>query len=453
MRFEKVTIENFKNVVHGELTFENKRRPYGPSILALYGQNGSGKSALIDCLLAFKLLVTGEPLPRRFADYVHKDAEFARFVYEFDHNDGRAKYEVEFRDNEGAPQLVSETLSYVSDETNRLKTAFTTKGYDEYGPKALQVAMAEGNMPNRKELFDKGASLFFSLDIKYPDQSEWYWLALEICAFTENEVFVIGTKEAEAIESGELVIAYDYVNNSVPFYNPENGMDVIDYAETHSIDGEGWKLRISTDSQAPTLLPKSLCVSLSQGWVKGINHLIEQLIPGMQLDLVELESGDEDAVPVYIQSRRGSIAIPLSCESRGVQKLVAIAWMLSGVYNDSSFVAVIDEIDSGVFEYLLGEILRTVSEEGEGQLIFTSHNLRPLEVMDKGYIAFTTSNPKQRYMRLRNVKATNNLRDFYYRSIYLGGQKESIYDPPTSGNLSMAFMMAGQEIGDPDDGE
>ena len=451
MRFEKITIENFKNVVHGKLAFDNKRRPNGPSILALYGQNGSGKSALIDCLLAFKLLVTGEPLPRRFADYVHKDAAFAHVVYEFDHNGGRGKYEIEFRDNEGAPQLVNETLSYVSDETNRLKTAFTTKGYNEYGPKALQTAMAESNMPRKKELFDKGASLFFSLNIQYPDQSEWFWLASEICAFTENEVFVVGPKEAESIESGELVIAYDYINNSIPLYHSENGMDVFDYAETQGIGGDTWKLRISTDSQSPSLLPRSLCVSLSQGWIKGINHLIEQLIPGMQLDLVELESDDENAVPVYIQSRRGGITIPLSCESRGVQKLVAIAWMLSGVYNDSSFVAIIDEIDSGVFEYLLGEILRTVSEEGEGQLIFTSHNLRPLEVMDKGYIAFTTSNPEHRYMRLRNVKVTNNLRDFYYRSIYLGGQKESIYDPPSSGDLSMAFMMAGQEIGGSND--
>ena len=33
--------------------------------------------------------------------------------------------------------------------------------------------------------------------------------------------------------------------------------------------------------------------------------------------------------------------------------------------------------NSGIFEYLLGEILRVVSEKGKGQLIFTSHNLRP----------------------------------------------------------------------------
>ena len=48
----------------------------------------------------------------------------------------------------------------------------------------------------------------------------------------------------------------------------------------------------------------------------------------------------------------------------------------------------------GVFEYLLGEMLNIISEKGKGQLIFTSHNLRPLETIDKGFIAFTTTNPK-----------------------------------------------------------
>ena len=456
MRFEKITIENFKNVVHGELSFENKRRPDGPSILALYGQNGSGKSALIDCLLAFKLLSDGKPLPRRFADYISKDAEFARVVYEFTVGYGREKYEVEFCNSDGVPQLLSETYSHADQGSARLKTVFTTKGYEQYGPKALQEAMVDFDIKPREDLFNEGTSLFFSLDfalgIDRNDYTDWYWLAGDVAAFAENQLFVIGTKEAESIESGELVIAYDYINNGVA-YEGSDSDEVWGYLENENPTDSIWKLRISTDSASPSRLPHGLCVALSQGWLKDINYLIEQLVPGMCLQLVELDEVDDGIVSAYVQSRRGDIAIPLACESRGVQKLVSIAWLLVNVYNDDEFVAVVDEIDSGVFEYLLGEILRTVSEEGEGQLICTSHNLRPLEVMDKGYVAFTTSNPENRYMRLRNVKATNNLRDFYYRSIYLGGQKESIYDAPSSGELSMAFMMASWRNRTPDEDE
>ena len=60
------------------------------------------------------------------------------------------------------------------------------------------------------------------------------------------------------------------------------------------------------------------------------------------------------------------------------------------VYNNPSITVAIDELDSGIFEYLLGELLNIISEKGKGQLIFTSHNLRPLETIDKGFIAFTT---------------------------------------------------------------
>lgn len=94
------------------------------------------------------------------------------------------------------------------------------------------------------------------------------------------------------------------------------------------------------------------------------------------------------------------------------------------VYNDSSITVAIDELDAGTFEYLLGELLRIISEKGKGQLIFTSHNLRPLETLDRGFIAFTTTNPENRYIRLNHVKTNHNLRDFYYRDIVLGEQNE-----------------------------
>ena len=118
--------------------------------------------------------------------------------------------------------------------------------------------------------------------------------------------------------------------------------------------------------------------------------------------------------------------------------------LLIVVYNKASITVAIDEIDSGVFEYLLGELLRIISEKGKGQLIFTSHNLRPLETLDRGFIAFTTTNPDNRYIRLSNVKTNNNLRDFYYRDIVLGEQSEEIYEPTNNYEIAFAFREAGE---------
>ena len=117
------------------------------------------------------------------------------------------------------------------------------------------------------------------------------------------------------------------------------------------------------------------------------------------------------------------------------------------IYNKSSITVAVDEFDSGVFEYLLGELLRIISEKGKGQLIFTSHNLRPLETLDRGFIAFTTTNPEHRYIRMVNLKTNNNLRDFYYRDIVLGEQSEPVYEKTNNSEIAFAFREAGELSG------
>ena len=133
--------------------------------------------------------------------------------------------------------------------------------------------------------------------------------------------------------------------------------------------------------------------------------------------------------------------------SEGIKKIISILQLLVVVYNQKSITVAIDELDSGLFEYLLGELLRIISEKGKGQLIFTSHNLRPLETIDRGFVAFTTTNPENRYIRLTNVKENNNLRDFYYRDIVLGEQEDAVYDLTNNAEIALAFREAGESIG------
>ena len=100
---------------------------------------------------------------------------------------------------------------------------------------------------------------------------------------------------------------------------------------------------------------------------------------------VELRSVDQDALPE--KGNEGNIISLPQKKWKGKEEYLTV-----------------DELDAGIFEYLLGELLKVISEKGKGQLIFTSHNLRPLETIDKGFIAFTTVNPENRYIRFVNVK-------------------------------------------------
>jgi predicted nucleic acid-binding protein len=185
--------------------------------------------------------------------------------------------------------------------------------------------------------------------------------------------------------------------------------------------------------------------------IQTMNVVLEQIIPGLTIHFKDLgtqvlENGEEGS-RIQLMSYKNNREIPLNYESEGIKKIVSILQLLIVVYNQTSITVAIDELDSGVFEYLLGELLGIISERGKGQLIFTSHNLRPLETLDRGFIAFTTTNPHKRYVRLTNVKENNNLRDFYFRDIMLAEQDEELYEQTNNAEIALAFREAGEYWG------
>ena len=138
--------------------------------------------------------------------------------------------------------------------------------------------------------------------------------------------------------------------------------------------------------------------------MSNMNIVLEQIIPGLSIKIYELDTElSKDSKPgkrLQLMSERNGKKIPLKYESEGIKKIVSILQLLIVVYNSDSITLAVDELDAGIFEYLLGELLKVISEKGKGQLIFTSHNLRPLETIDKGFIAFTTVNPENRYSHM-----------------------------------------------------
>ena len=195
------------------------------------------------------------------------------------------------------------------------------------------------------------------------------------------------------------------------------------------------------------LVPMEL-VDVVRELMSNMNIVLEQIIPGLSIKVYELDTElSKDSKPgkrLQLMSERNGKEIPLKYESEGIKKIVSILQLLIVVYNSESITLAVDELDAGIFEYLLGELLKVISEKGKGQLIFTSHNLRPLETIDKGFIAFTTVNPENRYIRFVNVKGNNNLRDFYYRDITLGEQTEPVYDPTNNYEIMLALKEAGK---------
>ena len=180
--------------------------------------------------------------------------------------------------------------------------------------------------------------------------------------------------------------------------------------------------------------------------IDQINIVVENIIPNLNIKLknygIETLRDGREGYRVQLLSNRDGIQIPLKYESDGIKKIISILSALIAMYNNEKIVLAVDELDAGVFEYLLGEILDVINDNCKGQFIFTSHNLRALEKLDKDSIVFTTTNQENRYIKFTSVKNTNNLRDFYLRGILLGGQKEEIYSGTNKAYISRAFRKA-----------
>jgi AAA15 family ATPase/GTPase len=114
------------------------------------------------------------------------------------------------------------------------------------------------------------------------------------------------------------------------------------------------------------------------------------------------------------------------------------------MYNDKNACIVIDELDAGIYEFLLGEIVKILNDSGKGQLLFTSHNLRLLEVLEKENLVFTSTNPENRYIVLKGIRDSNNIRDVYIRAIQLGNDGEDVYQETDRYEIMEAFDQAGE---------
>ena len=457
VRLAKISLSNFKNVEKGEITFScgKKHIPYGTEadILGLYGQNGSGKTTLINALEFVRMMMLGVPyniMSQLCYGYVKADADFAtiRVVFDLQYRDGRIRtvsYEFSFKDDiqsletsagiikKCQMQLINEKISMGGDfygkkqklqpviDTSNPKTPFASVAKQkEFIGSADKLAKV---MKFREKSFNTvGSFIFMKESLKYykkqGNYSEFYQVLLELKLFALRYFFMIGTSITGFIRMnvgivlctiyGDIFLYYDKPN----FYTTE----VADSLEEH---------------------------------VDKVSIVIEQLIPGMKLKLKRnLDLVAEDGrIDIDLVVVKNGLEIPIKYESEGTSRLISVMSLFIWAFSCQSCTIAIDEFDAGIFEYLLGEILEIFQESGKGQLIFTAHNLRPLEVLDKKFVYFTTTDSKNRYTQLKHIGKTNNLRNTYLREIVLGTEDdEEIYFATEKFNILQALYEAEPEI-------
>ena len=71
VRLQGLELRNIKNVEFGKIempnSYQNERRYNNSEILGLYGQNGSGKTAIVDALYFLQKVMVGADLDQSLA--------------------------------------------------------------------------------------------------------------------------------------------------------------------------------------------------------------------------------------------------------------------------------------------------------------------------------------------------------------------------------------------------
>lgn len=373
-RLSRIEIYNFKNIKRAELDFKN-------SMLGLYGQNGSGKTALIEVLDLVKTILCGHSVSSDFLNMIHVDAEYSRIVVQFTMDEKERHSEIEYSFKLNRSCIYDEIFSYAytDGETRVVKS----------------------------KLIDTSNSPTFSPVSKYKSligtskENELNVMVIKMMARKEFRSFIFSSEFLEVVRNrsneckDKEFMRHMYILESlVNFANYE--LFVV-------------KSKCCIDDSM--VLSKS-ALDVYKRKIESMNRVLPYLVPDLTMGVKVLGKELMRDSSVGYRVELVSNKIPFQYESDGVKRIVSILQPLIEIFNNTSVVVAIDDLDCGIHEYLFGEIVKLMCEQAKGQLIFTAHNLRPLEIINKKFLVFTTTDPENRYVRYKNIAAHNKGNQF-----------------------------------------
>lgn len=432
-RLNSIKFHNFRNILDSEINLNTKElsTPLGGAIAGIYGTNGSSKSSVGYALC-----------------YLYKQAFdlspafFHNFDNDFGISDDYVSLEYDFsfahEDHEGLIirfvwKKNSETKKvYICEESITFKTNKKGKPYSYTVSKtdnSLEYLIPDNDAKRLCDFFSVDEKMLYRLYSTSVDGS--YSMLLNLKSLQAIIAYLQERKPADF----ELNNNFSYLSffahslfSSTAFIMPDSYGASITNNLFLSYGDKETPLSALNKDQTGTIFATEQQLKAIESIVATSNKFMKKVVSDFEVTIdKELQETTADGIKKYrvqFMSNKKEGSFLFENESEGIKRLFNIAVSLARCMNEPDFIAFIDEFDEGVFEVLYGELINGLNKQCMGQLIFTSHNLRPLEVLNYKNFIFSTLNPKNRFVTLKGVKPQNNLRDIYIRKIMYGGNDE-----------------------------
>ena len=325
VRLASLTLKNIKNVKSGTIfmpkTKENAKVLRGSEILGIYGQNGSGKTAVVDALYFLQQIMVGNSIEQDIINYINAESDTAEISAEFKIYGDEILYEVGYHicllRNDGKVVIQHEYLNcainYNGKRTNKNvfmdynKDESTTvfkpnKRFEELVGNNIEtkldmiVAKKMAEKSNCSYIFGESSREIFCKHIE-SDFTKYSIIINKLFEFALKELFIIRNTHSGMITANFLLPMAFRVENEEMGVKGDFAMPLM---EPVILDNEEKKLLYSI--------------------VEQINTVLYTIIPGMSIILKEYGEQTSDSGEVgwkveLLSMRDNQKALPIRMES------------------------------------------------------------------------------------------------------------------------------------------
>lgn len=423
--FTYVKAKNFKSLKDIEFNL-NKTKTKTNQFISIYGENGSGKTNIVEL---FKLLqqltmsraadVAMNKIPKEvwkiqeemsdrlpaeigqffqlsfnLKEYRMLDEEKATEIeYGFKINNKDGFYYIKFND-----EIIEEKLYYMAGKQ--------------------RAYLFQINKEGNKIIKNLNKNIFFNekYNEELIDGIDKYW----------GKYTFLSLLSFEIIEKNK-----DYIDNNIS----KNIIEVINKIWLMTVHVDKGSLKIITNDFAKVRklnnIQKGIVKKDKLAEIKKYENVLNIFFTQAYADIKEVKyeiNEKEDGIHYELYFNKmigGQIkSIPSKLESDGTKRILNQFDTIIGSLLGETVI--LDEIDNGIHDVLMKNIIMSIKDEITGQLIITTHNTLLLEILPKEniYILSTDYNGNKTINSIKDygikIQKNNNARDLYFKGVFGG---------------------------------